>query len=180
MNLLQKKIQKESKVMAVILMILSISLILGILIPIAILIWIAIKPNADILLFNGWGIYSSTGKALESIGEVKAEMCTIITAGILIASMLLKAYTMFRSISKDVAPFNKSNAQKLKSIAIVLIVYAIVVPIARAGFYQSFAPEIRMNTSVDAPYVVLALIFFFIALLFNYGAELQRESDELL
>lgn len=180
MNHLQKKIQKESKVMATILMVLSILLILGILIPIAILILIAINPNADMSLFNGGGIYSATGKALESIGEVKAEMCTIIVAGILIASMLLKAYTMFRTITKDVAPFNKSNAQKLKSIAIVLIVYGIVVPIARAGFYRSFAPEISMNTSVDAPYVVLSLIFFFIALLFDYGAELQRESDELL
>lgn len=180
MNVLQEKIQKESKVMTVILLILTISLILGILIPIGILIWIALNQNADITLLNGWSIYSSTGLALGSIGEVKAEMCTIVVSGLFITSMFLKAYTMFRSISKDVAPFHKSNAKKLKAIAIVLLVYAIVVPIARAGFYRSFAPDISMHTSMDAPYIVLSLIFFFIALLFDYGAELQRESDELL
>ena len=180
MNLLQEKIQKRSKVMAVIVMILIVSLALGLLVPIAILTWIAIDPNVDFTVFSGLSIYSSTGIIVESIGEVKAEMCTIIVSGLLIGSMFLKAFTMFRSISKDVAPFSKPNAKKLKSIAAVLIVYSIVVPVARAGFYKSFAPDISMNTSIDASFVVLALIFSFIALLFDYGAELQRESDELL
>ena len=180
MNHIQKKIQKESKVMTVILTILIVTLILGILIPIGILIWIAVNPNADITHLQGWDIYSSTGMELTSLEEVKAEMCTIVVAGLLITSMFIRALSMFRAISKEIAPFDKSNAKKLKSIATILLIYAIVVPIARAGFYRSFAPDFGVHTSMDAPFIVLALIFFFIAILFDYGAELQRESDELL
>jgi len=177
---IQEKIRKNSKRMTIIFKMLSIALIVGLIIPIATLIWIAVNPNAYLSLTNGWGFYSTTGKELLSIGEVKAEMYTIIASGLLFLSMFLKAYSMFRTISTDLAPFSKANAIILKHIGIILIVYAIVIPIIRLGVYRSFAPEINMNSSIDAPYVVLSFLFFFIAMLFDYGAELQRESDELL
>jgi|GEM_PF-6547806 hypothetical protein len=180
MNVIQEKIQRNSKRMSVVLFVLSIALIIGLIIPVAILIWVEVNADANLLVTNGWGIYSTAGKALQSIGEVKAEMCTVIAAGLLILVMFIKAYSMFRSISIDLAPFSKANATRLKQIGIILILYAIVIPIIRLGFYRSFAPEINMSSSIDAPYVVLSLIFFFIAMLFDYGAELQRESDELL
>lgn len=180
MNAIQEKIQKNSKVMAVVLKILSITLTLGLFIPIAILIWIAVNSDSNVLITKGWGVYSTTGKALQSIGEVKAEMYTIIASGLLFLAMFLKAYSMFRSINTDLAPFSKSNAVRLKHIGIILMIYAIVIPIIRLELYRLFAPDINMNSSIDAPYVVLSLLFFFISLLFDYGAELQRESDELL
>lgn len=180
MNSIQEKIQKNSKVMAIVLKVISISLILGICVPIAFLIWIAIKPDANITSITGLDIYSATGQALSSTGEVIAEMCTIIVSGLFVLSMFTTAYHMFKSISKDIAPFSKSNVKKLKRIGTVLLVYTFVVPIARAGFYRSFAPTIDTKTSFDVSFVLLALIFFFIATVFDYGAELQRESDELL
>lgn len=180
MNSIQEKIQKNSKVMAIILKVISISLILGICVPIAILTWIAVKPDANVTLFTELDIYSASGQALTTTGEVIAEMCTIIVSGILVLCMFITAYRMLKSISKEAAPFNKANANKVKSIGTLLLVYAFVVPIARAGFYRSFAPTMNTKTSFDVSFVLLALMFFFIATVFDYGAELQRESDELL
>lgn len=180
MNSIQEKIRKKSKVMAIVLNVMSISLIVGMVVPIAFLIWIAIKPDLDITSITGLGVYSTTGQALDSTGEVIAEMCTIIVSGIFVLSMFRTAYHMFKLISKDISPFNRFIAKKLKTIGIVLLVYVFVVPIARVGFYSSFAPTIDMKTSFDVSFVLLALLFFFIATVFDYGAELQRESDELL
>lgn len=60
------------------------------------------------------------------------------------------------------------------------MVYAFVLPIARAGFYASFSPNTAVQTTFDIPFIVLALVFIFIATVFDYGAELQRQSDETL
>lgn len=180
MNSIQEKIQKNSKVMAIVLKVISISLIIGICVPVAFLIWIAVKPDVNITSIAGLDIYAATGQALTSTGEVIAEMCTIIVSGILVLRMFIKAYRMLNSISKEAAPFSKSNVNKIKGIGTLLLVYAFVVPIARAGFYRSFAPTINTKTSFDVSFVLLALMFFFIATVFDYGAELQRESDELL
>lgn len=180
MNSIQIKIQKSSKTMAIILKILCILLVIGIGIPIVTLIWVTLEPNVNITSIRGLNFYSSAGTILESKGEVIAEMCTIIVSGILMFFMLATSYCMFKSINTDIAPFSKPNVQRLKNLGILLLVYALVVPIARTGFYSTFAPTINIHSSFNISFAVLALSFFFIAKVFEYGAELQRQSDETL
>lgn len=180
MNSIQEKIQKSSKIMAIILKVLIISLVVGICVPIGTIIWISKESNVNIVSMKGLAFYSSTGQILGSTGEVIAEMCTIIVSAIFVLFILITAYGMFKSTSRDIGPFSKSNVKRLKNIGITLLIYSLVVPIARAGFYGSFAPEINIKSSPNMSFVVIALVFFFMAIVFGYGAELQRQYDETL
>jgi hypothetical protein len=180
MNNLQSKIQKSSKTMAIILRIMCILLIVGLCIPIGTLVWISIDPNVNFNLEKGIHFYSIVGMAISTKGEVMAEMSTIILIGVWMCYIFKIAYNMFISISKDCAPFNKVNVNRLKKIGSLLLIYAFIVPIAKLGFYRTFAAAIDIQLSFDFSFVVLALSFFFIATVFDYGAELQRETDELL
>ena len=180
MNELQIKIQKNSKTMAKILLILCILLVLGLCIPIISLVWISTNPDINLTTEKGIHFYSIAGMVVSTKGEVIAEMCTVILIGIWMLYLFNIAYHMFRAISRVGSPFHKDNASKLKKIGILLFLYAFLVPIARRGFYSSFAPAVDLRISVDAPFVVLALSFYFIAIVFDYGAELQKENDELL
>ena len=180
MNELQIKIQKNSKTMARILLILCILLVIGLCIPIASLVWISINPDINLTAENGIHFYSIAGMVISTKGEVIAEMCTVILIGIWMLYLFHIAYHMFRAISRAGSPFHKDNVRQLKKIAILLFLYAFLIPIARMGFYRSFAPTVDLRISVDVPFVMLALAFYFIAIVFDYGAELQKENDELL
>jgi hypothetical protein len=179
MNTIQEKIVKSSKIMAIVLKAVCILLIIGLVVPIATIIWIQVDPNADINPVNG-GFYSITGMPMESTGEVIAEMCTIILMAAFMLAIFIIAYSMFRTIIKDAVPFTRTNAKSIKKISVLLFIYSIVVPIARTGFYRTFAPSIDYRGSFDETFLLLALIFYFISIVFDYGAELQRQSDELL
>ena len=180
MNNLQSKIQKSSKAMAILLQIMCILLIVGLCIPIGTLIWISGNPNVDFNLAKGIHFYSIVGMAIDTKGEVIAEMCTITLIGVWMAYIFKIAYNMFKSISKECAPFSKMNVNRLKKIGRLLLIYAFIVPIAKLGFYRTFAAAINIQISFDISFVALALSFFFIATVFDYGAELQKETDELL
>lgn len=180
MNDIKEKICRVSKIMAIVAKVLYISLVVGMCVPVITLIWHYISPNTNIVAVNALGFYSSTGQRLGTTGEVIAEMWTIIIAGIFVFNILLIAYRMFKSISIDIMPFSQENAKRLKKIGALLMIYSLVEPIAREGFYSSFAPEITMQSSFNIGSVILALLFFFIAVIFDYGAELQRFSDETL
>jgi hypothetical protein len=180
MNAIKQRIKKSSKIMVIITLVLCISLIVGLCVPVTFLIWHAIAPNADLSSLNGISFYSSAGQLMTTTNELVAEMYTILVSGVLILFVLFLALRIFQSISKDVIPFSQDNAKRLKEIAIVLVVYAIVQPIARACFYSIFNPEMVIRSSFNVVSIILAFIFFFISVLFAYGAELQRLSDETL
>ncbi len=180
MNDIQNKVCKISKIMAISTKVLYISLIVGMCIPLSSLIWYYITPNSNFEAVHALGFYSSTGQLLETTGEIVAEMWAILVSGVFVFYILLIAYRMFKSISINIMPFSQENAKRLKKIGGLLMIYSLVEPISRKGFYSSFAPEITIRSSFNIVSVILALIFFFIAIIFDYGAELQRLSDETL
>lgn len=180
MDSLKEKIQKTSGIMAVITKVLCILLAVGLLIPVLVLMRSAAAPDTDLSAIPGLGFYSPSGELMTSNGEIIAGMFTIIVSAIFIIYILIIAYRIFKAISRYMMPFSHDNAKKLKKIAVILLIYSIAVPIAKAGFYGTFAPEIQIQTSVNSLSVILAMIFFFISVLFSYGAELQQQSDETL
>ena len=180
MENIQQKIKKSSKGMMIFIRILCISLIIGLCVPVFTLVYLAVNPETDFFTSGSLNFYSTTGLELKTTGAVNAEMCSLIVSGIFIFGMLLNAYNMFKSINADIKPFSQPNAKRLKKIGVILIVYSFVVPIARDGFYRTLARYMNIRSSFEISFVALALLFFFIAMIFDYGSELQRQSDETL
>lgn len=180
MEVVKMKIKKSSKAISIALKVIYITMIVGIFVPISTLVLAYTKPEVCLTSINKLSFYSSSGRILESSGEVIAEMSSIIVSTVLIFFMIIEAYKLFNSIYKNLLPFSKANVKKLKNIGVLLLVYSFVMPIAKTGFYSSFAPQVSTRFSIDFPFLVLAFIFFFIGKVFEYGAELQRQWDETL
>ena len=85
----------------------------------------------------------------------------------LIALTLVTAYlfrkigTLFRNINEDYSPFIPENVKLIKIIAVFVAVFML------------------LETSI-VPAVMSGLMIWAVALLFDYGCELQTESDEIL
>lgn len=180
MNELQNKIKKSSRVMSIISKVMYILTIVGLIVPIGIIIWTYLNPNQDILLINGLKIISMNGQSMTSTGEVIAEMYTIIISGLFYFFIFLYADKIFMAINKSGVPFSTENILKLKRIGIMIMIYSFVLPIARAGFYKTFAPQLNNQISFNISLIILSLLFVFMAIIFEYGTELQKMSDETL
>lgn len=180
MERLREKIYRHSKGMAAVTKVLCILLVIGLCIPVATVVWYAVSPNTDFFALKSLSFYSATGRSMASSGELMGEMCTIMVSGVFLLYILFLAYRIFESITKEMMPFAEQNVKRFKKIALVLLVYAIIQPISRAVFYRLFAPELALHISLNTVSIILALMFFFLSVVFAYGAELQKLSDETL
>ena len=77
------------------------------------------------------------------------------------AYLFRKIGTLFRNINEDYSPFIPENVKLIKIIAVFVAVFML------------------LETSI-VPAVMSGLMIWAVALLFDYGCELQTESDEIL
>ena len=77
------------------------------------------------------------------------------------AYLFRKIGTLFRNINRDYSPFVSDNVRLIKIIA----VFVAVIVLVEAGVI---------------PAILIGLMLWAVALLFDYGCELQNESDEIL
>ena len=77
------------------------------------------------------------------------------------AYLFRKIGTLFRNINKDYSPFIPENVKLIKIIA----VFVAVIVLLETGII---------------PAILIGLMLWAVALLFDYGCELQNESDEIL
>ena len=176
MNKLEGNLKRSSGVITIILIILEVSIVIGICISLALTIWV-LNGMADSNMLHQLLLQ---GLRVQSNGEIAAELCTNAVSSLFLLFMLLTAYPIFRSIRNDVSPFSTKSTKRLKKVAVMAFVYALVSPIARAGFYGTFAAKTGLSKMMNPDFIVLAIILFAVAVVFDYGAELQRQSDETL
>ena len=77
------------------------------------------------------------------------------------AYLFRKIGTLFRNINKDYSPFTPENVKLIKFIAVFIAVITLL--------------ELGLIPAVFVGFVIWA-----VALLFDYGCELQTESDEII
>jgi len=104
---------------------------------------------------------------------------------IMLASLII-GYSLLHSIRREETPFIKKNATKLKAIAILLVVFEIVIIsqefIFRVFFFrfENQSDSYLIETSLGGVVIVMGLIVYCIALVFEYGISLQNQVDETL
>lgn len=103
----------------------------------------------------------------------------IIIAVLSVGSMLLK------SIEKKYTPFNGGNVKKLKILSVLLMMFEPVQFIS-LKINDAIRPiivngqRISFFTTLGGMIFSVGLLVFCLALIFEYGIELQKESDETL
>ena len=111
----------------------------------------------------------------------------LMNCGILTA-ILLTAQKMTSVIAHDGQPFSENISCRLKKISILLILLALIPPFVNIILKSVFIsggllPGYFLNVQqivYSVSDIFTAAILFIIAKVFEYGCELQRESDETL
>ena len=100
-----------------------------------------------------------------------------IASAIVTLVMFLKLSDAFRTCR---SPFEEPVIQRMTTFAWTLIICAVVSCLARASVAAILTSWQRMSVNLNMTSVFTALIVFFLAMIFRYGAQLQREADETL
>ena len=98
--------------------------------------------------------------------------CAIVT--VVMFMMLCDAFRTCRS------PFDEIVIKRMNIFAWTLIACAVVGSIAAAAATAAVAGLGSVNFNLSLTPIFTALIIFFLCMIFRYGAELQKESDETL
>ncbi len=115
------------------------------------------------------------------INNMNNFITTIIISFIgLIAFMIILKYTtsIFEDIGNGETPFTQKQIDRIKRISITLVVMGVIENIAVVlwSYTTSWASPIQ----IDFRTFVMAFIVYCIALIFDYGCELQQLSDETI
>jgi len=101
-------------------------------------------------------------------------VCAIV-ALILYRIMLAKIEKIFKNICNEDTPFIADNAKLLKSIAWLIIIASVV--ISMIDVFAELILRLDVNINYDISKVIEALIVFSMGYVFEYGYELQQESN---
>ncbi len=170
-----ERIKLTSKVLSVILKVARVCCFVGIAIIVVGLIYIMIFGNLDLLVLKGKVILHSPFPNLNMMGVDNWRIITVLSAGIaalVIMSILFKeARSIFADISIDDSPFELKQVKRIRKISILYFIITLM---------DFGTKEVSFSFTVNVVGIVGALMFWCIALIFEYGCELQKESDETL
>jgi len=170
-----EKIKSASRVLAVLFKIARIFCFVGIGALSVGVLYIMIFGNIDLLVLNGKVIVHSPYALFNIAGVDNWQIIFLSFAGltsfILLSILFKEACELFRDISVDSSPFEMKQVKRIRKIAIF---YLIVSLLDFSG--EAFSFDFTMNFIG----IVGAIMFWCISLIFEYGCQLQKESDETL
>ena len=173
-----EKIKKMSKILDVILKITAIMIITGI--AASSVITVA-APSLDLDNFKLAGMWGRTVALQGDVDEFRVVMIAEALNGAVVAAILFMASFIFKNISRGGSPFTQKNANRLKIISLLLIALSAVIPPLHALVSLVMLSSVSsLVVYFNFTYAIFAAVFFCLALIFEYGAELQQQADETL
>jgi len=176
MNAKKEKIIKMSKILDAFL---KIGAILMVMATATFIVSIIIAPSLDLTSFSLDGLVAKT-QFNGNISDFRSIMVTFILNSAVIAAILYVASFIFKGISRGNSPFEKKNAEKIKIISYLMVALGVLVPLLQFLIVYIFIGGIYTSVAINLENIVFAAVFFCLALIFEYGAELQQQSDETL
>ncbi|MCM1184288.1 MAG: hypothetical protein NC337_13035 [Roseburia sp.] len=95
-----------------------------------------------------------------------------------LAVILFLVHAIFRDIGKGCTPFTHQNTARIKGIAIAAILLSLVGGCADA--FVDYYTIGELTWRVNLVGLISGMAIYCIALIFDYGCDLQRQSDETL
>ena len=180
MSIIQEKIAKSSKMVSVILFaacaftIFAVILFLG---------------SAALLYFSQGSLAASLqahfiAESLEAgAGELSAKtLAMLLVFGamqlVLLFSVLFVLRRIFTDIIRSYTPFEKKHAVSMKQVAVLILAWGVIGNVFD-GVGQATVYETLM-IDVNVTWLVLSIVIYCMAHIFDYGCQLQTLSDETL
>ena len=179
MNMQKEKVLKMSKTMDRALKIAGIVLILmiaakGVLLsPFVSLDYL----SGTIVITDIWGVNIPRNS---DINVFRVSMLITMFRSGAMAAILFIASFIFSDINREATPFTKKISSKIKIISLLLIATELLLSPIELLSMMAVMPEVNIAISFNLGSIIVAVIFFCLALVFEYGGLLQKESDEIL
>ena len=143
----------------------------------------------SILVFSGEDIKSSFLAAFNVTANngttisIAAQSLLVMFAFMLIDTILISfaiffVYAIFNEIRKGFTPFSHENTTRIKKIALLAAILSIVGNYSDALVDYYTIGELTWRINIIG--IIVAIIIYCISLIFSYGCDLQKESDETL
>lgn len=144
------------------------------------IVFFIIEPNMSSITFSG----AVSMLPVDGTSEIfRMLMATQVLYTGFMSAILFITGLIFKDISRECTPFSINHVKKLKLISKLIIALNILIPIVRVVYYLLFALNTNQNvtiTDVNVGNIVFAAILYCLALIFEYGVELQQQADETL
>lgn len=128
---------------------------------------------------GAFDIVSKNGTVLNISEEnLKVLFLYSIAYSLLMGGILFTVWQIFRDISRECTPFNAKHTGRIKAVSIMFIVVS-----AAGSCFDSLADLYSVGKTtwnVDVMGIVFGALIYCIALVYDYGCELQQQADETL
>ena len=176
----QEKIRSMSKKISIVLKLgFIVSNVIVILSLIAIGILVLSGEETKLSFLAAFNVTANNGTTI----SIEAQSLLIMFAFMLIDTILISlaiffVYAIFDKIRKGFTPFTHENTTRIKKVAIITAILSIV------GSYSDSLVDYytigELTWRVNIIGMIVAIIIYCISLIFSYGCDLQKESDETL
>lgn len=180
MNPTESKIRNVSKKMSVVLKVGGIiTSIISLLAVIAICILVFSSESTRLSFLTAFDITANNGTVISLTTQSLLVMFSwMIVDSVLLTVIIYFVYAIFRDMGKGCTPFSHKNTTRIKQIAIVSIVLSFI-----GGFSDALVDYYtigKLTWNVDFAGLLVGVVIYCLALIFHYGCELQKQSDETL
>jgi len=178
MNTKIKTIKWLSKILHFCLLITAIVLVMAIAAQTVLMV---LAPTLDLANIKFTGMWGSVPVPIDGgVSEFRAASLSEVLRAVIITAILYITSYMFKDISSKDSPFTRKIANRLRVISILIIALSIVVQPLIALLTIIFFPDVNFQIFIRLEYLIFAAVFICLAFIFEYGAELQQQSDETL
>lgn len=178
MNLIESKINKTSGRVSLLLKLASILMVLITILGIL---------GICILTFSGSNTKESFVAAFTTTANNGASLTpqalfalfvSMILYSIVMCIIFYNIYLIFRDTKSERTPFRHKHAVRIKRISLLVIIMSLINS-GSSSLFDLFTLN-KMVWNIDFSGFFLGIIIYCLALFFDYGCELQKQSDETL
>ena len=122
--------------------------------------------------------------------EPITSLVSIVILGALLSAIFYILSVILKDISRRESPFIKKQVKRLRFISLLLIVFttidfivSLISPILLDAHVSSLHYSVHTNEStemINILAIIFAITMYCISVVFEYGAKLQEQSDEIL
>lgn len=178
MSSIKRKIQITSKVVAVLTKILYIVMIVTVCFEVTGIIWSLVLPEASSITWGGIKIISPF--SLVNDAGIGLDLMTGVVSQCFLIAILILTNRIFNNIYREYSPFTQKNVKGMRRIAILLFIDSIAAPRADFAIHKAISSTTGILYDSGNELMILAIVLFCFSLIFQYGLELQQQSDETL
>ena len=129
---------------------------------------------------KGYKVDFNSSKFTVSLGRIIYGLAATLAYVVCIIVTLFMLRYLFKSLEKCETPFCDDVIGRMKNFGFSLIPFVVLKGITDSAWGSIFSKNFNFDFNIDLTVVFGILIIFMLAMIFSYGAELQKQSDETL